>query len=358
MNGEEWDDASTILLALDSKTKSVAESISRLYLTYDKNYLYFFFKSPIPERFWNDAQNKLLHGFFKKETVNFDHNVDFDDSLEFRFKTDLNKFIYRMLVNTINVKYDYRYNDTCRELKWNPSWITQSTVSEDGWHLEGKMAFADISGSPVPGSAWEINFYRIWKKLKTQVDTWSNDTFKAGSKEFNTGQLVFSGKDNIAVKVERLTQLNSNGINLKLVLKNTNSKTAKVLVKLTTGRKATLFEKRFEIPSGKFVIQDIRKSFGLNPPSVLDFVVCDTGGKTVYWTQQTPIFNVRDIILDMAVLPIQKKLIFSGEFPQLGLNLKKTEVRVALKKGNQLIAKSKSRPPVPQIQNSPEYRKA
>lgn len=349
MEPKEWDDASTALVALDSKTKSVAETISRLYLTYDKDYLYFYFKSPIPQRFWEHAQNKLLHGFFKRETINFDHNVDFDDSLELRFKTNVGKFIYRMLVNTIDVKYDYRYNESCRELKWNPRWITKTSVSEDGWHLEGKIAFADISGTPADGAVWEMNFYRIWKKLKTQVDAWSNDTYEPGSNKFNTGQVIFGGKNNIAVKVNKLVQMDSNGIDLELLLTNTSPKAEKVLVQLTTGRKSTLLKKEQTVPPNESVCLNIKQSFGLNPPARLNFIVSGMSGKTVYWVQETPIFNVRDIILDMAVLPIKNRLIFSGEFAQLGLNLKKTEVRIALKKGTKLINESKIRPDVPKF---------
>jgi Glycoside hydrolase 123, N-terminal domain/Concanavalin A-like lectin/glucanases superfamily len=343
MSPTEWQDASTMLIGLDTKTKSVARTISRLYLTYDKQYLYFYLKSPIPTRFFDDAQNTLLHGFFNRRARQADHIMDFDDALEFRFKTARKKFWYRMMVNTIDVKYDKRFTGTRQELKWNPRWITKTRVSDDGWDLEGKIPFSDFSGPPPADSIWQMNVYRIWKKLKTQVDAWSNDNYSPSSQATNTGQLIFGGKSNVAVKVSKLIQLDNRGINMEFILRSNGSKARDVVFEILTGDKQLLERKALNILPNKDFIVNINNTFSAKPPDRVFLRVTDIPGNTIFWLEDVPVFKVEDIVLKLSIFPLKKKLRVSGEFPQLELNLAKTKVSICLRQNKRVIKKLKLR---------------
>jgi Glycoside hydrolase 123, N-terminal domain/Concanavalin A-like lectin/glucanases superfamily len=338
MSPGEWLDASTALIGLDTKTKSIGETISRLYLTYDKKYLYFYLKSPIPTYALDDKQNVLLHGFFKRDTTVFDTNVDFDDALEFRIKTSKKKFWHRMLTNTIDIKYDYRFNKTRRELKWNPDWITKTSVSDNGWDLEGRIPFTVFPETPTAGAVWQMNVYRLWRKLKNQIDAWNNDNYLTfNPKGAKPGQLIFGGRDNVTVKVSSLTQLNNRGIDMKFNLINNGGKSKDILIEITNQDNTVIFKKSLTLSSGKSNSLKINKTFKSNQPTELKFSISDVARKQVYWFQEFPVFNIEGATFDLVVLPISKKLQFSGKFTQLGLDLKKTKIQVVLKMKSKII---------------------
>ncbi len=348
MGPEEWRDAATILIGLNTKTKSIADTISRLYLTYDKNFLYFYLKSPIPTYALDDKQNTLLHGFFKRDTTVFDTNVDFDDALEFRIKTAKKQFWHRMLTNTIDVKYDYRFNKSRRELKWNPDWITKTTVSDEGWDLEGRIPFSVFPETPKTGTVWQMNVYRLWRKLKDQVDAWNNDNYLTfNPKDAKPGLVFFKGRNNIAVTIPELTQLNNRAIDMQVKLQNTAGTTGKVKLTITNQDNTVLLQKSLSIPAGKNETVKISKKFKTPQPTRLKFSVTGPTEKLVYWEQDFPVFNIEEATIDLIYFPIQKKIKFSGKFPQLGLDINKTEIKLALKQQEKTIWTKTIRPKKP-----------
>ena len=343
MSPGEWRDAATVLIGLDTKTKSVAETISKLYLAYDDKYLYFYLKSPIPKRLFDDAQNTLLHGFYTRNTRKHDAVMN-DDALEFRLKPSKQAEWYRLMVNTLDVKYDSKVNSSHRQVAWNPGWITKTGISDDGWDLEGKIPFSSFSGTHAPGTIWQMNVYRIWKKLKKQIDAWSNDNYDENIWKNNTGKLVFGGQNNVSVAIDKLTGLSSNTVDLELRLRGEIPKPEKVSVELLSGDQKVLFKKEMMIAPNKNVPVKLNCSLNEQRPDRVILRVMNINRKITYWQADIPVFKVEDMVLAIAYLPLKKCLSVSGEFPQLELNTARTIAVVSIKQNNKVLVRKKVKP--------------
>lgn len=338
MSADEYSSAVAIPLMNCDQTRSQGSTPSILYLTYDDKNLYLFLKSAIDQQFLDDPHTKLLHGFFKKEKVIYDHDVDNDDSLTMDFRKGAAD--YFMAVNTIDTHYDYSITNQGETitLAWNPVWKSASEVSMEGWFMEAAIPLQELGVKVEDGEILEANFTRVWRLLKEEDHSWAMnpdalvDTWR---RTRSRGRLRFAGLDNIAVRFEKVEQLNNKSIDFSVVFKNTSmlEQSAKALLytgftqiineelALQPGEEKTLrFQRRFERP-------------------VLDltFQVVSLDKTRQYFSIHVPVYQSEDMKLTVAPYPDKGILRVSGSFPQLPIRPENSKVQIRLLRGQELV---------------------
>ena len=339
MTPGEYDSASSFPLLFNSATSSVAEVPSVLYLTYDKENLYFFLKSPIGKKAFELAHTALLDGMFLRQRGDHDLDIDNDDSLILDFLS--NTMNYYMAVNTLDVKYDYTISAKKEiRLKWDPAWKTVGSVGENGWQVEGFIPLKELGISPADGSVFEANFVRNWKKLKLQSESLIQDANSGAGgfrKEKYYGKFTLAGNNTVAVRMEDFEKFDCNGVNFTTTLQNVSSAVQEVRLLLKSGTK-TIADKSFQIQPGKSAVYKIVQKF---PSSLmnLSFTVTSKDGKKVYFKLENPVFSLEDIQLRIAPIPSKKMVFVSGSFPQLNLKPENTKAVVEVFKGKDSLLK-------------------
>ena len=296
--------------------------------------------SPIPDRFLKDRQITMAYGVLKQDTVIFDTNVDFDDCLEFRFSTDKAPWIHRMLTNAKETHYDYRFTKTTRELKWNPKWETKNILLEEEWHIEGKIPLADIGGVPEKGALWHFNAYRVWKLLKTTIETWANDDYSINARSFNGGQLRMAGDDAPVFQITSLDALKQDEIKLNIAVTNRSESPLPLNAVLDFGTNGG--EKTIKItaqPKQKINLAwDVKPE---NKPIFSTITITSQDGKQLYFRQITPLFTKSEPVLEAVHYVLQNKVVFNGDITPLGLAPEKTSVVLGIYQNGKAIEETK-----------------
>ncbi|MBE6405272.1 MAG: hypothetical protein E7040_04550 [Lentisphaerae bacterium] len=339
MSAGEYDNATAFPLLFNSATGSVAEVPAVLYLTYDKDNLYFFLKSPLGKKAFELAHTALLDGMFLRQRGDHDQDIDNDDSLILDFL--YNTMNYYMAVNTLDIKYDYTISAKKEIfLKWTPKWKTVSAVNENGWQVEGFIPLKDLGITPADGTVFEANFARNWKKLKLQTESLIQDpnSGKGGfRKEKFYGKFTLAGKNTVAVRIDDIEKFDCNGIKFKGFLQNAGQKVQDVRYQLKAGTKI-LWDQTTRIQPGKSVEISYYTKF---PASVMNisFLVTSKDGKQVYFKLDNPVYSLDDIQLRIAPIPSKQMVSVSGSFPQLNINPDNTKAVVEIFKDKKSLWK-------------------
>ena len=340
MSAGEYENATAFPLLFNSATGSVAEVPAVLYLTYDKDNLYFFLKSPLGKKAFELAHTALLDGMFLRQRGDHDQDIDNDDSLILDFL--YNTMNYYMAVNTLDIKYDYTISAKKEiALKWAPKWKTSSAVNENGWQVEGFIPLKDLGINSADGTVFEANFVRNWKKLKLQSESLIQDPLsgKGGfRKEKYYGKFTLAGKNSIAVRIDDIEKFDCNGIKFKTVLRNVSPKVQNVRYQLKAGTKI-LWDKTNRLQPGKSEVISYDKKF---PASVMNisFLVTSKDGKQVYFKLDNPVYSLDDIQLRIAPIPSKQMVSVSGSFPQLNINPERTKAVVEIFKDKKSLWKT------------------
>jgi len=226
---EEWRDA-TVLTGLlrcgegllMPGPRDLALTQSRIYLTYNDEYLFVALESPFPEAVRRAVRSGTDARRFLKSTRGMhDTEVAADDCFEINVVVPpLGGDTYRLLVNGINTRYDSLAGGRAEgsifkgeDITWDPKWKTASAVDIDGWHVEAAIPFSDIGrGGPQKGTVWGMNFARVWKALQSQNDYWSRGYRTSVEGELHPGaqyggvpgEIEFSGDEGIAVRLDAI----------------------------------------------------------------------------------------------------------------------------------------------------------
>ena len=339
MTEGEYDSATAFPLLFNSKNLSVAEVPATLYLTYDKENLYFFLKSPIGKKAFELAHTALLDGMFLRQRGEHDLDIDNDDSLilDFLYKT----MNYYMAVNTLDMRYDYTISAKKEiRLKWDPSWKTVGTVTENGWQVEGYIPLKSFGLVPADGTVFEANFVRNWKKLKLQSESLIQDpaSGKGGfRKQKYYGKFTLAGKNTVAVRMDELGKFDCNGATFSMAIQNVSAAPQDVTAVLKSGTKI-LAQKTFKIPAGKKQMFSIDQKFPVSQMN-LTMEVTSKDRKKVYFRLENPVYSLEDIQLQIAAIPSKKIIFVSGAFPQLNLNPKNTKAQIEIFKDKKSVMK-------------------
>lgn len=334
MGDGEYTAAAAIPLLFSVKTASVAEVPAVVYLTYDKENLYFFLKSPIGKKAFEKAHTALLNGMFLRERTTHDMDVENDDSFVMDLlKDNVNSFL---AVNTIDIRYDYTITDEKHiKLDWNPAWKTVSQINEHGWAVECAVPLKSLGIEPGKTTEIRGNFARNWKKLKMDTDSYAQDFGAhkgAYRKNKKYGTIRFGGNDTVAVNFETVRRFDCNGADFQVILKNTSAKAKKVQIEFKSGY-AFLDRKTLTIPAGKTVVYAYNKQFS-KPAVDLSFRVssAEKNGSDYYYFN-APVYSKEDLLLNIASLPTAEKLFINGSFRHLNLNPANGKITVRIVSG-------------------------
>ena len=333
---EEWQDAVVIPLMIDKKRQTVVSTPAYLYLTYDAENLYFFLKSPLGKQFFNNAHSRLLHGFFLRERTTRDLDIDNDDSFELTFRRQNSLDVYHMSLNTLDVRYDYILTNggIPAILGWNPDWKVKSTIQEEGWFAEGAIPWRALKGMPAKNVSWEMNFNRIWKLLKQEQDMWAIGNRPATPPKiaFSGGIVTFGGKNNLITKLDSIKTFNNSKVDFSLKLFNNSSKDQEVIVDFKTSFRP-VFKRTVTVPPGKTKDIRIHKEF-LKKPARLILIVTNKKTRELYFNQDTPVFSKNSFNVEIMPIPSKKIVKIKGDFSQLNISEKSSNVKIALKDKN------------------------
>lgn len=337
----EWDNSTVIPIAIEDKNVKVTDTISYLHLMYDEDYLYFLLYSPIPDKDLADPHGKLLHGFFKKDTLRHDESVDHDDSLEINLIPGVeneNADFYRLVVNTIDTKYDYVIHSSgATELAWSPEWDVKSSFDERGWLLEAKVPFNGFGRKmPVPGEIWQGNFHRIWKQLRNQKDSWAvgKHILETGEfKKYSLGKIVFGGKESITVSNINIKNLHLLIPEINLTLCNHREQLSNVRVSITDG-KENLMEKSVAIKAKEQISFDWKEDIKKYHPTELSIKITDIDTGETYYSLCLPLLNEDSIDIKLRSYPSLDMIRIEGDVSALSIPPKDLNVKISLMKEN------------------------
>lgn len=333
---EAWNDAVVIPLMIDKARRSVVTTPATLSLTYDDENLYFFLRSPLDAKFFENAHTQLLHGFYLRERTDKDTDIVNDDSFEISFRRNDSGDIHFMSANTLDVLYDYFYTNAGFPivLKWNPEWQVKSNFDHDAWELEGRIAWSGLKGKPADRAVWEMNFNRIWKKLKQEDDMWAIGAIPrplpkgAQIPSFSAGEVTFAGADALLVKMDPIRQFSNSKVDFTLTFDNRGQAERKLSVTLASVMRS-LYETTVTVPAGQEYKLNINREFSEKPLQIL-LRVADAKTGEVYMQQQVPVATPGSFDIDVMPFPSLHKVKLRGDFAHLHLPAGNSGIRVSL----------------------------
>lgn len=321
---EEWQSATIVPLLIENGSPlKVGDTTSSLRLMYGEKDLFLAFQSPIPEAALADPHGKLLYGFFRRNVLKRDENVDHDDSLDIQLIKEgaTGADLYRMVVNTIDTAYDYVIRaDKTVELQWKPNWTVKSEVSEEGWKLEAKIPFAGLdSPMPQPGERWKMNFTRIWKQLKNQQDSWSVGRRDPGGHSLHPqpfGEVVFAGEEHVALNRLRLRNLHKMQPEVEFELVNHSQRPRNVQLRLGS-EKESFFTEDLALEAHAKKPFAWKQSLAEKFPAEFQISILDLETQTILYQQQLPLWAERLVEVHLRSYPSSRKIALVGDLSAL-----------------------------------------
>lgn len=339
----EWQAATMIpLLTETAQVAKVSDTVSYLRLMYGEKDLFLAFHSPIPEAALADPHGKLLYGFFRRNVLKHDENVDHDDALDIHLlkpKADGSDF-YRLAVNTIDTAYDYVIrSDRTLELQWQPGWTVKSDVSEEGWKLEARIPFAGLEcAPPQPGERWQMNFHRIWKQLKNQQDSWSlgrRDPGQAKLHPYPFGEIGFAGADHVALNKLRLHGLHKMQPELDFELFNQGGQPRQLQLRLESENEVFLSEE-MTLAGGEKRPFSWKKNLSEHFPAEFSLVLRDSQTQAVLYRQQLPLWAERFVEVRLRSYPSSGKIRLEGDVSALDLPASAIQAHLTLRQNDRV----------------------
>jgi len=314
----EWKNATVISGLINNASASVAETQSKIYITYDKTYLYLAFRSDIPEAAKDMPEQRLLHGILKSTTLNHDTNVDFDDAFGiFIIPRYPEGKMYLLWVNGMETTYEYSISPRrVVSLKWNPKWDVKSRLDMEGWTVETRIPLKDLGVDTVKdGEVWKFQFLRNWKLLKNETDIWSYFSGPKKERGDGFGTVVFTGKKGLAVKVEEFSGVITGKVNLKTELRNVSNKEEVITTVLKAGNEILASKEYTLAPDDKV---DFQSEVDLTQvkANMLYFDVKDKEGGE-YYSQSIPYFIPRKLAVTLKKYPSDKILAVSWQLRKI-----------------------------------------
>ena len=159
----EWDHAVSATGLVDYLSRFMVARQARVWLTYDRQYLYVAMRSPLP------GHGRLL----AKQKRNDVRWVFADDAIEVTIQPHRDragesgfKAIYHMIFNSIDTVYDIRRCKGIGQnfLNWNTSAERGHSIRDGHWEFEIRIPASDFGLEEIAsGTTWRIAIVRNWK---------------------------------------------------------------------------------------------------------------------------------------------------------------------------------------------------
>ena len=296
-------------------------------LAYDDRCLYFAYHCPPPEKIRDNAP--IIAAMLQSTKAGFDTDVDSDDS----FFIDIHRGypygdMYHLIVNGINTHYEFSDGGIApgsiekgRMLGFNPRWITASTLTLEGWKLEGEIPWADLRMAPPrPGGELTINFSRNWKTVLTGMASWAHGDRHGPNDDIYfvpAGTLKFGGPQDVFVRLEQVGYLDRGALDFAAVMVNPGPAPAAVQVALTSNSGEINAVRELSIPAGGSVPWNLRKQT-VNPlTGEVVFTVRDAKTGAPIYTAGYPVIRKDHPDIYFRKYPSWKLVKFEVDFSSL-----------------------------------------
>jgi len=350
---DEWRDATVICGLINQEQGTLADTQTRISLTYDDRYLYMAFQSDIPEEAKQIPETKLLRGILKNATLDHDANVDFDDCFGiFMIPRDPKGTLYRLYVNGIETTYEYAITpDNQVSLKWDPKWDVKSNVSLQGWVVESRIRLADLDIDRIkPDEEWKFQFFRIWKLLKDERDVWSY-----GGDGFGT--VVFAEHEGFSVKMREFSGLTQERIDVKASLRNASKEQKTITAALAAGD-TVLGSNEYALAPGEEKEFTAGGALSQIEAHMLNFEVKDKEGHP-YYLQSVPYYLPQALTMTLRKYPSSKLIVVSWELRKIDKRAAELSAVIEISRKNDgTVVHSKQISPLPSLYGAVEVSTA
>lgn len=228
-------------------------------LAYDSENLYFNYHCPPPEKIKGNAP--IIAAMLKNTKAGFDTDVDADDVLFI----DVHKpypagDMYHLIVNGMNTHYEFSDGGSApgslekgRNLHFNPKWVTASTLTLEGWKLEGAIPFKDLKmDAPKPGDKLHINFMRMWRTVLSGIMSWAHGIRHGPNDELYhvpAGVLRFAGRDDLSFQLLQIGHLDQGRVDLRGNIMNAGGTSAKARIEVASNSGEIKSSQEIEVPA-------------------------------------------------------------------------------------------------------------
>lgn len=157
----EWKDAAEITIKYWYNGVSENGISTRVFLSYDRDYLYIGFdnEEPHPDRISASVSDRDDKRLFSA-----------DDAIEFMLAPlGQRQKYYHFALNSKNTRYDARQGDS----SWNGNWKSAVRMHGEGWHVEAAIPLRELGIAPAKGVELAGNFFRNRFQELTPYAAWS-----------------------------------------------------------------------------------------------------------------------------------------------------------------------------------------
>ncbi|MDD5708492.1 MAG: DUF6067 family protein, partial [Kiritimatiellae bacterium] len=351
----EWDQAAGICGFAQAWTGVPMDVEDTVRLQYDKDCLYFAYHCPPPASIRGNAP--AVVSMLKNTRTGFDTDVEADDAFAIQIeRPHAGGDMYYLCVNGANTHYDLVQGGCIPGstekgivLHWDPKWITASTLTLDGWKLEGAIPFKDLKmATPQPGQLLHANFTRYWRTTLSGVAQWAcgRACGQPGVPNFwaPTAPLRFGEPDGVTAQLERIGNLIQGTLAIRAKLVNAGSKPVKVRAEMTSNSGEIRESKEIEVPANGSVPYEFNGRVAKAETGMVEFRVTDIAGKTPLFVSAHPILRADHPSIYLRKYPSWSLVKFETEFDSLSetpAGELAAEVTVTPVAGGKTVAKSK-----------------
>ncbi len=299
---EEWADATRLTAFINfdtyaTGTRFLSEEQTAFLVTYDDTHLYVAMDSPIPEDVRNDPHMTAgMGGLLKLACSQHDASVDKDDAMEINIVVPpVDGGLYRMVVNGLNVTYDYTVGGDAPDspvkgidINWEPKWEVANTVNIDTWQVEARLPLADVVKVPYPepGTVWGLNFRRLWQKLRNEGSGWTDGYRWLDTREFVGGAYAkglpglvrFAGSQGLTLRLDGAGLVDYGRIDLRgeVIARGTGARAVTVRLTSDSGEVAETVE--LQVPDNGAAPFRIQRAFADPTTTLLTLAVDEAAG--------------------------------------------------------------------------------
>lgn len=350
----EWDGAAGVCGFMDwvsGKPWTVEDTIR---LQYDNERLYFAYHCPPPPQIKGNAP--MIAAMLKNTRTAYDSDVEADDALWVSVHKPFPAGdVYNMVVNGVNTHYDFSLGGTAPgslekniNLNWNPQWITRSTLTMDGWRVEGSVPWKDVRMEPPkPGQDLYVNFMRFWRSTLSGPVKWAYVQRDAlcGWNRLSAAPIRFGAPGGVAVQLDRIGNMIQGTLDVHATLVNAGPQPVKLRVALTTNSRDIDETKDVEVPANGSVPYEFTGRVIKPETAEVVFRVTEAVGGAVVFVSSHPVFRADHPSVNLRKYPSWNLVKFETEFDSLSETPARdlsAEMTVVPAAGGKMVAKAKA----------------
>ncbi|MDD5708425.1 MAG: DUF6067 family protein, partial [Kiritimatiellae bacterium] len=354
----EWDGAAEIRGFMDVQTGKPWNVEDAVRLQYDKDKLYFAYHCPPPASIAGNAP--MIAAMLSSAKTGKDTNVEADDALWIHIvKPHPGGDIYNLCVNGANTHYDFTEGGTAPgsiekgiDIHWNPAWITASTVTMDGWKLEGAIPFKDLKmETPKPGQLLHVNFTRYWRTILGGVVSWAYGQPYDEMTRLNyyapTRPIRFGEPGGVAVRLERIGNLVQGALDVRATVVNAGPSPARVRAEIASNSGEIEDSQTIEVPANGSAPYAFKSRVVKPETGMVELRVADAATGALLFVSAHPILRADHPSVYLRKYPSWSLVKFETEFDALSATPPgqlEAELTVTPAKGGKPLVRRKAGP--------------